>query len=327
MTARLERIVATAASRAHASAIDTSLAQEIIRGLSSSPKTLPAKAFYDPMGALLFERICGLPEYYLTHAEIEILRARAAEIASLAGPRCALVEYGSGAGLKVRLLLNAMDHPIAYVPIDISGEQLDRVSTDMKAEYPHLSVLPLHADYTADVELPPLPSSSRTIGFFPGSTIGNFHPDEATEFLARIRRAAGDRGALLLGVDRVKPAETLNAAYNDSQGVTAAFNRNVLRRINRELGADFRLEDFEHRAWYNEPASRIEMHLVSRRRHTVTVAGTCIHFDRGESVWTESSYKYDFRRLQRLVTSAGFSLKRLWTDDASQFWVAFLETA
>ncbi|HEX7020963.1 MAG TPA: L-histidine N(alpha)-methyltransferase [Gemmatimonadaceae bacterium] len=303
------------------------LRHEVLRGLLSTPKTLPPKLFYDATGAALFERICTLPEYYLTRDELHILEVRAGAIAELAGPRCALVEYGSGAGVKIRLLLDALDDPAAYVPIDISGEQLASVAGDIAAEYPELRVHPVCADYTAPLVLPPLRDVARRVAFFPGSTIGNFHPTEAAAFLHRIRRTVGDRGALVIGVDRVKSAAALNAAYDDAQGVTAAFNLNILARINRDLAADFRLDQFAHRAFFNEEASRIEMHLVSLAQQTVTVAGTRARVDRGETIWTESSYKYDRASLDQLVTSAGFSTTRLWTDPSDQFWVAFLTAA
>ena len=257
-------------------------------------------------------------------AELEILRARADEIAALAGPRVALLEYGSGAGVKVRLLLDALEAPVAYVPIDISAAQLARVAGDLAAAYPAVAVRPRAADYTAPVHLPPLPLGVRRLAFFPGSTIGNFHPTEAAAFLHRVRRVVGPQGALVLGVDRRKDARTLHAAYNDPGGVTAAFNLNVLARLNRELGADFDLSRFRHRAFYDPEASRIEMHLESLDAQVVHVAGERITFECGETIWTESSYKYDSPRLHRLVLSAGFSIKRLWTDVGEQFWVAFL---
>jgi L-histidine Nalpha-methyltransferase len=301
------------------------LLDEVLRGLRGTPKALPPKLFYDEEGARLFERICTLDEYYLTRAELEILRAHAAEIAALAGPRCALVEYGSGAGVKVRLLLDALDAPAAYVPIDISRAQLAAVARELAAEYPSVAVRPVCADYTAALRLPRLPAGARRLAFFPGSTIGNFHPAEAAAFLHRIRRTVGPAGALLLGVDRRKAARTLNAAYNDRAGVTAAFNLNLLARINRELAADFQVERFKHRAFFDDDASRIEMHLVARESHVVQVAGEPIAFEAGESIWTESSYKYDRRRLAQLVAAAGFRIARLWTDPKQQFWVAFLE--
>jgi dimethylhistidine N-methyltransferase len=300
------------------------LRAEALRGLLASPKTLAPKLFYDAAGAELFERICELDEYYLTRAELEILRAHVGEIAGLAGPRCALVEYGSGAGVKVRLLLDALERPAAYVPIDISREQLDAVAAELAAEYPAVLVRPLAADYTTPLALPPLPADARRLAFFPGSTVGNFHPAEAAAFLRRVRRAVGPDGALVLGVDRRKDPAALEAAYDDAAGVTAAFNLNVLARLNRELGADFDLARFRHRARWNDEASRVEMHLESLAPQVVHVGGEAVSFARGETIWTECSYKYDEARLEQLASAAGFDVLRRWTDAREQFWVAFL---
>jgi len=305
--------------------VSSDIESEVLRGLLASPKSLPPKLFYDAYGAELFERITTLPEYYLTRAELEILEERASDIARLAGPACTLVEYGSGAGRKVRLLLDAMQSPSTYVPIDICAEQLTAVAEEIAAAYPKLVVWPIAADYTMPLVLPAIASSGRRMAFFPGSTIGNLSPDEATEFLNQVRRTVGPNGALLLGVDRVKSSWVLNAAYNDARGVTAAFNINVLRRLNREIGADFRLDCYSHHAFFNEAANRVEMHLVSAVAQTVAVAGARVHFRAGETIWTESSYKYDRTRLNALATAAGFAVRRLWTDAASRFWVAFLE--
>ena len=299
--------------------------EEVLRGLHAEPKTLPPKLFYDEVGAQLFEEICELPEYYLTRAELEILRKRAGEIAALAGPHVALLEYGSGAGVKIRLLLDALDHRAAYVPIDISREQLGRVSRELAAEYPGVAVRPLNADYTLPLAVPTLPEGARRVAFFPGSTIGNFHPMEAAVFLGRVRRAVGKGGALILGVDRRKRASTLNAAYDDAAGVTAAFNKNILTRLNQDAGARFDVDTFEHRAFFNPRQSRVEMHLVSRIEQIVRVAGEPIHFEAGETIWTESSYKYDRARLEELIETAGFRLRKLWTNSKRQFWVAYLE--
>jgi dimethylhistidine N-methyltransferase len=298
---------------------------EVVRGLRGAPKTLPPKLFYDALGAELFERICELDEYYLTRTELGILRAHVGEIAALAGPECALVEYGSGAGVKIRLLLDALERPAAYVPIDISREQLARVAAELAAGYPDVPILPVCADYTAPLTIPDLPRRARRVAFFPGSTIGNFHPPEAAAFLRRVRRTLGRDGLLVLGVDRRKSAAVLDAAYDDSLGVTAAFNRNMLARLNRELAADFDLDAFRHRAFFDDAASRVEMHLVSTVDQTVTVAGESFAFERGESIWTESSYKYDAERLDALAAAAGFRVARLWTDAADYFWVAALE--
>lgn len=298
---------------------------EVLRGLHAEPKTLPPKLFYDAVGASLFEQICELPEYYLTRAELEILHARAGEIAALAGPRVALLEYGSGAGVKIRLLLDALESPAAYVPIDISREQLARVSNELASEYPGVAVRPLNADYTLPLTVPPLPEGSRRVAFFPGSTIGNFHPMEAAVFLGRVRRTVGRDGALILGVDRRKSAAVLNAAYDDAAGVTAKFNLNMLTRLNHDVGAHFDLDTFQHRAFFNPRASRVEMHLVSKETQIMKLAGEYIDFEKGESIWTESSYKYDRARLEELIETAGFRLRKLWTNSKRQFWVAYLE--
>ena len=297
---------------------------DTLRGLLGSPKTLPAKLFYDDAGARLFERICALDEYYLPRAELEILRAHAGEIAALAGPRCVLVEYGSGAAVKVRLLLDALDQPLAFIPIDISGEQLGRVATELRERYPSVSVQPVCADFTAPVVLPAATPRARRVAFFPGSTIGNFHPKEAIAFLRQIRMAVGHDGALVLGVDRRKDERTLNAAYNDRAGVTAEFNLNMLAHVNRELGGTFDLTRFRHRAFFNAEASRIEMHLESLEHQIAAVAGVPIELARAETIWTESSYKYDRALLDNLVAGGGFSVAQLWTDRREQFWVAFL---
>lgn len=297
---------------------------EILRGLSAGVKTIAPKYFYDDRGARLFEQICEQPEYYLTRTELEILRAHAPEIGALAGPRCALVEYGSGAGVKIRLLLDALQQPASYTPVDISHRQLADVAATLGRDYPQLPIRPVCADYTRPLDIPPLPVRARRVGFFPGSSIGNFHPPEAIAFLTRVRQTLGRDGAMILGVDRRKDVPTLHAAYNDALGVTAEFNLNVLARLNRELGADFDLSRWRHRAFFNGDASRIEMHLESVTPQRVTIAGERIGFESGETIWTESSYKYDDAALRVLVTAAGFDLAQLWTDAQNRFWVAFL---
>ena len=306
---------------------DDPLRTEVLAGLARPQKTLPPKLFYDAVGAALFERISELDEYYLTRAELSILRARAGEIAERIGSGAALVEYGSGAGVKVRLLLDAMHAPAAYVPIDISREQLVRVVAELSAGYPHVPVLPVCADYTAPLTVPDLPRRARRIAFFPGSTIGNFHHTEAAAFLRRVRRVLGRDGALLLGVDRRKRASVLRAAYDDREGVTAAFNLNALARLNREFDADFDLALFRHRALWLDSASRVEMHLESLAPQVVHVAGSEFTLAKGETIWTESSYKYDRARLDRLVAGGGFRVEQLWTDEEERFWVAFLGVA
>jgi L-histidine Nalpha-methyltransferase len=303
---------------------DGTLRDEVIAGLTADPKALPPKLFYDSRGAALFERITELDEYYPTRTELSILRAHARDIATLAGPECALIEYGSGAGVKIRLLLDALEEPMAYVPIDIADEQLARVSTELQREYPDVLVQGVHADYTRRVRLPALPPTARRLAFFPGSTIGNFHPTEAAAFLRRVRATVGPQGAMVLGVDRRKDRAVLEAAYDDADGVTAAFNLNLLVRLNRELRADFDVRAFRHRAFFNDEASRIEMHLESLRDQRVHIGSETIRFAAGETIWTESSYKYDAERLETLVHSAGFAIEQLWTDARDWFYVAFL---
>jgi dimethylhistidine N-methyltransferase len=303
------------------SAVDVA---EVLRGLLAPVRKLPPKLFYDARGAALFERICELPEYYLTRAEFEILERQVDQIAAHLGPRCALIEYGSGAGVKIRLLLDALDHPVAYVPIDISGEQLAAVTAELRAAYPAIEVLPIEADYTMPITLPTLPDAARRVAFFPGSTIGNFEPDAAMAFLRRIRHTVEDNGALILGVDRVKSAAVLEAAYDDAAGVTAEFNLNLLARLNRDLGADFDLSRFRHRATFNAAERRIEMHLVSVADQDVHIAGHTIAFKRGETIWTESSYKYDEPHLHQLAAASGFQVDQIWTDQRDRFWVALL---
>lgn len=297
---------------------------EVIGGLTASPKTLPPKLFYDRAGARLFEAICELPEYYLTRTELGILREHSTEIAGRLGGRVALIEYGSGAGVKVRLLLDALRDPAAYVPVDISAEQLAAVAAERAREYPALPVAPVCADYTTRFGLPAIPVDARRVAFFPGSTIGNLHPTEATAFLRRIRATVGSSGALVLGVDRRKDVSVVEAAYNDAAGVTAAFNLNVLTRLNRELGATFDPSAFRHRAFFNEAASRIEMHLESTIEQCVRVGGIGVRFARGETIHTECSYKYDRAFLDDVVNAAGFRVADLWTDERDWFWVAYL---
>ena len=305
----------------------TTLCREVLAGLLSEPKMLPPKLFYDERGAELFEKICDLPEYYLTRSECAILRSHAGDIAALAGADCAVIEYGSGAGIKIRILLDALKNTRAYVPVDISRRQLEEVSREIAREYPGVTTIPVCADYTSRFRLPDLPRpAARKIAFFPGSTIGNFHPAEAAAFLSRVRQTVAPGGALILGVDRAKSKAVLVAAYNDTAGVTAEFNLNILERVNRDFGANFDVRAFRHVAFFNEGASRIEMHLESRRSQVVHIGETDISFGRGETIWTESSYKYSEEALGNLASAAGFSIDRLWTDDAGRFWVAWMTT-
>jgi dimethylhistidine N-methyltransferase len=300
------------------------LTADVIIGLREHPKRLPPKLFYDERGARLFELICRQPEYYLWRAELELLTRNARAIAELVGSGVALIDIGSGAGDKSRLLLDALDSPAAYVPVDIAAEQLHHVADEVGRAFLDLEVEPVRADYSRPFTLPPLPPDARRIAYFPGSTIGNFHEVEAIAFLDRLRRLVGPRGGILLGADRLKDAATLEAAYNDARGVTAEFNMNVLRRLNREFGAQFDLERFRHLAFFNEDARRVEMHLESLVEQQIDVAGTPIDFEAGETIWTESSYKYDLETLERLAAGSGLAIEQLFSDPDDRFWVVWL---
>lgn len=300
-----------------------SFLEEVLLGLSTRPKSIPPKFFYDAAGSRLFDRICELPEYYLTRAETAILRACGGELAGLAGPDCQLIEFGSGSSHKVRLLLEALQ-PAAYLPIDISHEHLLSTARALAQDYPWLSVHATCADYSRGVALPVEPDGARKLGFFPGSSIGNFDPADALAFLRSVAGLLGPAGALVLGVDLKKDVATLNAAYDDAQGVTADFNRNLLTRINRELGADFDLQAFDHVAFYNARRGRIEMHLRSRRAQIVQLADREFSFDAGETLHTENSYKYSAAEVHDLARTAGFRPVRMWTDPGRLFSVHYL---
>lgn len=298
---------------------------EAIAGLTSTPKSLPSKFFYDARGSELFDAICELDEYYLTRTELAIMEEYVDQMAERLGPNALLVEYGSGSSLKTRILLAHMIRPAGYVPIDISREHLLMSAADLQMEFPSLEILPVCADYTDEIELPdPGTQVERVAVYFPGSTIGNFHPREAENFLRRIAHVCGAGGALLIGVDLEKDASVLTAAYNDARGVTAEFNKNLLRRMNRELGANFRLEAFDHFAVYNDEEGRIEMNLVSRDDQVAEVAGRTIPFDAGERICTEYSYKYSLGRFHDLAQRAGFDVSTVWTDRREYFSVQYL---
>lgn len=303
-----------------------SLRDEVLAGLRHSPRTLPARLFYDSRGAALFDAITRLDEYYLTRAELAILHDNAVGIAASIGPGSVLLEYGSGEAEKVRVILDRMRGeaaPAAYVPIDVSSAQLERVAAELRHAYPEIPVIPVAADYTSLVELPLPPElrGARRVAFFPGSTIGNLHPPEARDFLEKLAEVCGRDGAIILGADLRKDPTILHAAYNDSEGLTAEFNLNILARLNRELDATFDLASFRHYAYYNPVAGRVEMHLVSLRRQLVDVAGECIPFERGESIWTESSYKYTWSGLAELSRSAGLTIVDRWSDPDAMFAV------
>jgi L-histidine Nalpha-methyltransferase len=298
---------------------------DVLRGLRAPAKELPCKYFYDAAGSELFERITELEEYYPTRTERGIMEQCAPEMARRLGRRVLLVEYGSGSSTKTRLLLDHLADPAGYVPVDVSGEHLRRSARALAVDYPAVEVLPVCADFTRPLELPvPRKRAARRVVYFPGSTVGNFTPDETVALLRQTAALVGPGGGLLLGADLRKDPRVIEAAYNDRQGVTAAFNRNLLVRINRELGGDFVVEQFAHRAFYDAAAGRIEMHLVSRRDQWVRVGEADFFFAAGESIRTEYSHKYRRRDLHDLARAAGFAVKGTWTDGRRYFGVCYL---
>jgi dimethylhistidine N-methyltransferase len=299
-------------------------ARALAEGLSASPKSVPCKYFYDAEGSALFDRICDLPEYYPTRTELGLLRRHSGEMARAIGSDAALIEFGAGSLSKVGLLLDALDSARAYVPIDISGEYLRTMAARLAAQRPGLEVLPVIADFTKPLALPLLPKDVRRVGFFPGSTIGNM---DGTEALAFLRKAAAmlKGGGLLIGVDLVKDPAILHAAYNDAAKVTEAFNKNLLVRANRELGADFDPDAFAHYAFYNPHARRIEMHLMSLCAQRAHAAGHVIDFAQGETIHTENSHKYTVEDFRALATQAGFTPRQTWCDADNLFSIHWLE--
>jgi dimethylhistidine N-methyltransferase len=305
----------------------TAFASDVLAGLRQQRKTLPCRYFYDARGSALFEEITGLPEYYPTSAEIALLEAHAAEIAALAGPGACLIEFGSGSSRKTDILLRAMPDLSAYVPIDISQAALSGAVARLGKQFPTLRVVPVHGDFNAEPKLPANLRQAQRLGFFPGSTIGNFEPSEATQFMKRARTLLGRNGGFIVGTDLRKDVATLIRAYDDPAGVTAAFNLNLLSRINRELGADFDVQGFAHLVIYNEEAGRIEMHLRSLGRQTVVIAGERFHFRRGETIHTENSHKYSVEEFQALARGAGWEPKIVWAGADRLFGVHYLEPA
>lgn len=304
---------------------------DVLAGLRQTPRTLPSKYFYDARGSQLFDRICELDEYYPTRTELAIMEQHLDAITARLGPRCLLVEYGSGSSLKTRLLLDRLcarggdQAPAAYIPIDISRTHLMLSARALAARYPGLPVLPVAADYTQAFELPAVDGPvGQVVVYFPGSTIGNFTPAQARAFMEHIGDVCGPGGGLLIGVDLKKDAGVLWAAYNDAAGVTAAFNKNLLVRINRELGADFDVDGFVHEAIYDPRHGRIEMHLVCTAAHDVHLADSVIPFRAGERIVTEYSYKYAPDEFAALAAGAGFVVEQVWTDARDYFSVQFL---
>ncbi len=301
---------------------------QILEGLRSRQKWISPKYFYDERGSELFDEICRLPEYYPTRTELALMDRHLDEIARLVGPRASVIEFGAGSNVKVRKLLDSLDRPAAYVPVEISADYLVRQAEELARDYPDVHVQPVFADFTRPFELPDHPvTPERNLVFFPGSTIGNFTRPQAADLLEVMKLEAGAEGALLIGVDLRKDPAVLHAAYNDSQGVTAAFNLNVLERFNRELGANFDLDNFRHEAIYDRGEGRIEMRLVSKRPQLVAIAGTRIPFAANEHIITEYSHKYSVEEFVALAERAGFNAGRTWIDDVSLFSIHYMTVA
>lgn len=301
---------------------------EILAGLRAPHKTLPSKYFYDARGSELFDQICELPEYYPTRTELGIMETHLPEMADALGPRLLLMEPGSGSSLKTRLLLEALRKPVAYVPVDISRSHLVTAADQLNQRYPELEVLPVCADFSQPFDLPrPRRAVGHVAVYFPGSTIGNFEPVAAVRLLKQLRSQAGDDSALLIGVDLRKDIRVLEAAYNDSAGVTAAFNLNILQRINEEMDGDFDLSRFRHHAPFNTRESRVEMHLVSTADQIVHIGSERFSFREGEHVVTEYSYKYTLESFSQLAARAGYSVDQVWMDDRHWFSVQYLTAA
>jgi dimethylhistidine N-methyltransferase len=301
---------------------EQSFRDAVLNGLGRTPKSIPCKFLYDARGSALFEEICLLPEYYPTRTEVAILEENAAAIAAQIGPHSRLIEFGAGAITKARILLRALDRSAAYVPVDISREHLRDAAVSLTEDFPSLLVVAVCADYTRPFTLPALPGpSGKRVGFFPGSTIGNFEPDAAVDFLANYAQVLGRGGEMLIGVDLKKDPAILAAAYNDRAGVTAEFNLNLLERINRELDGDLDIDRFEHVAFYNETKGRIEIYIRSLANQEAWIAGTPVLFAKGELIHTEYSYKYSLPEFRALALRAGFRPVDIWTDPAELFSV------
>lgn len=307
--------------------IDNDFLKDVIEGLGKNPKTLKPKYFYDNRGAQLFTEICTTPEYYPTRTEIKILNQNAEDIASQIGDNTALIEYGSGALEKIKILLNFLKEPVGLIPVDISEDQLFVSAKNLENLYPNLEILPVAADFTKPIPIPGFSQPPKKyVAFFPGSTIGNFEPDLAIQFLQGVTKTIGLDGLLLIGFDLKKDIETLLAAYDDQRGVTASFNKNLLSRVNGELGGNFNLNTFEHVARYNENKGRIEMHLKSTTEQTVSINKELFEFLEGETIHTENCYKFTKESFTAMSSKAGLSPVKTWTDDQNLFAVMLLRT-
>ena len=299
---------------------------EIVDGLLQPEKTISPKYFYDERGSKLFEKITELSEYYPTETELGIMRDSIDEIGALVGEQASLIEFGSGSSLKTRILLAHLDKLAAYVPVDISEEQLRASATELRADFPDLEVLPVVADFTRPFDLPsPTVMPLKNLVYFPGSTIGNFTNEAALSLLEVMHQEAGAGGALLIGVDLQKNPEIIKRAYNDSAGVTAEFNLNMLRHINREYGADFDLDRYSHSAEYNQDEGRIELRLIADTAQQVNIGNEQIHIEKNEGILTEYSHKYTLESFAKMAAKAGFEVKRVWMDPKKLFSVQYLE--
>jgi len=303
----------------------TSMLEEVLEGLQNkNQKTLPSKYFYDERGSELFDEITELQEYYPTRTERKILTDKVREIEEYLGHKILLIEPGSGSSSKTKILLGNMDNICCYIPMDISGDYLFRVADQLREEFPKISIQPLSADYTKPFELPEINPDARKVVFYPGSTIGNFKMEKVEQFLKVIHDIIENEGALLIGVDLIKDKQILELAYNDSKNVTAAFNKNILHHLNRELDLGFDPDNFDHKSIWNNEKSRIEMHLFVKKDHSITVGGKEIHFRKGESIHTENSHKYSLESFQEMVGD-WFDVKKVWTDEKNYFSLQYLE--
>lgn len=301
-----------------------SMIEEVIDGLRKDQKTLPSKYFYDERGSQLFDEITELEEYYPTRTESKILEDNVKEIANYLGEEVLLIEPGSGSSSKTKILLSNMDNICCYIPMDISGDYLNKIAEQLRIEFPRISILPLAADYTKPFELPESSPDARKVVFYPGSTIGNFKKEKVEQFLKVIHDIIGKDGAFLIGVDLKKETSILEAAYNDAKGTTAAFNKNIFTHLNREIGSTFEADLFEHKAVWNEHKGRIEMHLFVKENHAIQINGDRIFFMKGESIHTENSHKYTLNGFADMV-SDWFEVKKVWTDENNYFSVQYLE--
>ncbi len=304
----------------------SSFYEDIIIGLSKKPRSIPPKYFYDEHGSHLFDAICETPEYYPTRTEIAIIKDNLKEICAYLGKECVLIEPGSGASKKVRLLLDMLE-PHTYIPLDISSDYLYSVARNLVSEYPKLKVIAACVDFTMPINLPDYPLKKRRVAFFPGSSIGNFEPEQAVLFLKNLHNLVRPDGGLLIGVDLKKEPDILNNAYNDKQGITAQFNLNMLTHINRELNTGFDVDGFEHKAFYNEVSGRVEMHLLCNNSQSVTIGDNVFEFKQGESIHTENSYKYSIPEFYSLAMQAGFNNEKTWTDTDELFSVHYFRAS